>query len=57
MAASIVQAKCCPDCGSELDLGEVEEVGDLLDCPNCGATFELLELDPVRLAPFVDEEK
>jgi lysine biosynthesis protein LysW len=57
VAASIVQAKCCPDCGSELDLGEVEEVGDLLDCPNCGATFELLELDPVRLAPFVDEEK
>jgi lysine biosynthesis protein LysW len=50
-------AKNCPDCGSELDLGDVEEVGDLVDCPNCGATFELVGLTPLTLAPFEDEEK
>ncbi|MFZ0995750.1 MAG: lysine biosynthesis protein LysW [Candidatus Dormiibacterota bacterium] len=50
-------AKRCPDCGAELDLGEVQEVGDLVDCPNCGATFELVALAPLTLAPFEDEEK
>jgi len=50
-------AKHCPDCGAELDLGEVEELGDLVDCPNCGAAFELVALAPVTLAPFEDEEK
>ncbi|MGA2873812.1 MAG: lysine biosynthesis protein LysW [Candidatus Dormibacteria bacterium] len=47
----------CPDCGSPLDLTDAEEVGDLVDCPNCGAAFELMALEPVTLAPFVDEEK
>lgn len=50
-------AKLCPDCGAELDLGEVHEVGDLVDCPNCGSTFELVALAPLTLAPFEDEEK
>jgi lysine biosynthesis protein LysW len=50
-------ANPCPDCGAELDLGEVQEVGDLVDCPNCGATFELVAVAPLTLAPFEDEEK
>jgi lysine biosynthesis protein LysW len=50
-------ARNCPDCGSELDLVDVEEIGDLVDCPNCGATFELVALAPLTLAPFEDEEK
>jgi len=50
-------AKNCPDCGAELDLGEAEEIGDLVDCPNCGAAFELVSLLPLTLAPFEDEEK
>ncbi|MGH7608904.1 MAG: lysine biosynthesis protein LysW [Candidatus Dormibacteria bacterium] len=50
-------AKDCPDCGSELDLSEAGEVGDLVDCPNCGATFELVALEPLTLTAFVDEEK
>ncbi|HEY6538852.1 MAG TPA: lysine biosynthesis protein LysW [Candidatus Dormibacteraeota bacterium] len=49
--------KHCPDCGAELELGDVEEVGDLVDCPNCGATFELIALTPLTLALFEDEEK
>ncbi len=47
----------CPDCGAQLDVGEAEEVGDLVDCPNCGATFEVVGSDPLTLAPFEDEEK
>jgi lysine biosynthesis protein LysW len=50
-------AKQCPDCGSELDLTDVDEIGDLVDCPNCGAAFELVALAPLTLAPFEDEEK
>jgi len=50
-------AENCPDCGADLDLGDLEEIGDLVDCPNCGATFELVALAPLTLAPFEDEEK
>lgn len=49
--------KNCPDCGTQLDLEDAEEIGDLVDCSNCGATFELIALTPVTLAPFEDEEK
>lgn len=57
MSASVGPAKPCPACGADLELGEVDEVGDLVDCANCGATFELVGLTPVTLAPFEDEEK
>jgi lysine biosynthesis protein LysW len=57
VSATGAPAQQCPGCGSPLDLSDAEEVGDLVDCPNCGATFELMALEPVTLAPFVDEEK
>lgn len=57
MSAIGTLAENCPDCGAELDLGDLEEIGDLVDCPNCGATFELVALAPLTLAPFEDEEK
>ncbi|MGH7639974.1 MAG: lysine biosynthesis protein LysW [Candidatus Dormibacteria bacterium] len=47
----------CPDCGADLDLTDVAEVGDLVDCPNCGAAFEVTNLAPLSLDPFEDEEK
>ncbi len=57
MSVTDAPAKQCPDCGSELDFTDVDEIGDLVDCPNCGATFELVALAPLTLAPFEDEEK
>ncbi|MGC2191978.1 MAG: lysine biosynthesis protein LysW [Candidatus Dormiibacterota bacterium] len=57
MSAVGTLAKNCPACGADLDLVDVEEIGDLVDCPNCGATFELVALAPLTLAPFEDEEK
>ncbi len=57
MSATDPAAPRCPDCGAELDLSDATEAGDLADCPNCGATFELVSTAPIRLEPFVDEEK
>ncbi len=57
MSATGALAGTCPDCGADLDLAEVGEIGDLVDCPNCGATFELVGVTPLTLAPFEDEEK
>ncbi|HUY57472.1 MAG TPA: hypothetical protein VMV12_06560 [Candidatus Micrarchaeaceae archaeon] len=57
MSAIGTLAKSCPECGADLDLVDVGEIGDLVDCPNCGATFELVALAPLTLAPFEDEEK
>jgi alpha-aminoadipate carrier protein LysW len=47
----------CPECGAEIDLGEVE-VGEIVVCPECGVELEVLSLDPVAvgLAPEEGED-
>jgi alpha-aminoadipate carrier protein LysW len=47
----------CPECGAEIDLGQVE-VGEIVVCPECGVELEVLSLDPVTvgLAPEEGED-
>ncbi|GGN13295.1 lysine biosynthesis protein LysW [Halarchaeum nitratireducens] len=48
----------CPECGSELELSESVETGEIVDCGTCGAELEVTGEDPVTLdlAPELDED-
>jgi alpha-aminoadipate carrier protein LysW len=44
----------CPECGAELDLGNVEQ-GEIVPCPDCGADLEVLTTDPLTLGLAPEE--
>ncbi|HET8523205.1 MAG TPA: lysine biosynthesis protein LysW [Thermomicrobiales bacterium] len=44
----------CPECGAELDLGDVEQ-GEIVPCPDCGADLEVLSTDPLTLGLAPEE--
>ncbi|MCS7222417.1 MAG: lysine biosynthesis protein LysW [Anaerolineae bacterium] len=47
----------CPECGAELELGNVV-VGEIVECPDCGIELEVLGLNPLELdvAPMEEED-
>ena len=39
----------CPDCGRQIELWPLLQVGEELICPHCEANLEIISLDPVEL--------
>lgn len=48
----------CPECGGDVDLPEVVEIGEIVDCGTCGSELEVVDDDPVSLAaaPELEED-
>lgn len=44
----------CPECGAELELGDVE-VGEIVSCGDCGVDLEVLGVDPLTLGLAPEE--
>lgn len=48
----------CPECGGDVDLPAVVEIGEIVDCGTCGSELEVVDDDPVTLeaAPELEED-
>ena len=44
----------CPECGAELELGNVE-VGEIVSCSDCGVDLEVLKDSPLELGLAPEE--
>jgi alpha-aminoadipate carrier protein LysW len=44
----------CPECGAELEVGEVEQ-GEIITCTDCGVELEVLSVGPVTLGVAPEE--
>ncbi|MEZ4497441.1 MAG: lysine biosynthesis protein LysW [Thermomicrobiales bacterium] len=44
----------CPECGAELELGNVE-VGEIVSCTDCGVDLEVLSVSPLELGLAPEE--
>jgi alpha-aminoadipate/glutamate carrier protein LysW len=44
----------CPECGAELEVGEVEQ-GEIITCTDCGVELEVLSVGPVTLGLAPEE--
>ncbi|MEK7487377.1 MAG: hypothetical protein AABZ60_23860 [Planctomycetota bacterium] len=47
----------CLECGSQIEISEQIQSGELADCENCGVSLEILSSNPLALAVFEEEEK
>ncbi len=48
----------CPECESEIDVEEDElDEGEIVSCSDCGTDFEVVGVEPLELAPVVEEEE
>ena len=47
----------CPECETELKLGNSSRKGQKLTCPSCGASLEVVVLSPIELDWTFDEEE
>ena len=46
----------CPECGAQLELGEVVQ-GEIVQCEDCGAELEVMSVDPLTLELAPEEEE
>lgn len=48
----------CIECGSEVEVYEDAEVGEIVDCAGCGTELEVVDVSPVELdyAPELAED-
>ena len=49
-----IMAAECPECGAELELGNVE-VGEIVSCTDCGVDLEVLKAEPLELGLAPEE--
>ena len=47
----------CPECGSELQLGENVMEHEILDCGSCGVELEVMSTDPIKIDLAPEEEE
>jgi alpha-aminoadipate carrier protein LysW len=46
----------CPDCGAEIKVSEVLNVGDILECQECGTEVEVISKDPLKIQELIEEK-
>ncbi len=48
----------CVECGADVSLPDIVEVGEIVDCTTCGAELEVVDVDPPVLdkAPELEED-
>lgn len=48
----------CIECGTDLDLHDDVETGEIVDCTTCGTELEVLDTNPLVLdhAPELEED-
>lgn len=47
----------CPECGADFKLPAHIDKGEIIECTNCGCELEVIEINPLKLQIFEEEEK
>jgi lysine biosynthesis protein LysW len=47
----------CEECGTEFNVPDDVEIGELVECPNCAVEYEVKSVRPARLTVFEEDEK
>jgi lysine biosynthesis protein LysW len=47
----------CPDCDSDIKLGNDPRKGQKVTCPSCGAYLEVVGLSPIELDWALDDDE
>ena len=40
----MMQPTECPDCGTEIEIDDDTEVGEVISCPSCGLELEVINI-------------
>ena len=55
--AAVAEKAVCPECGSDIQLGDKVEKGEIVQCADCGSDLEVIDVDPVVLELAPEEEE